>query len=145
MAASRQIGTRCGAANRAFLDCKRSDEDPAACARQGDARRRRRRCRLHPIAIAIAITIAIAAAASPRRSAVAPLGLRTPPLKDLQGRCPAELDSYVKCMNYYTNEFEFCRKQQAAFEKHASSECLLLQGSSMQPLLLLIGPGLDLG
>eukprot|EP00850_Spirogloea_muscicola_P023744 SM000385S14622 [mRNA] locus=s385:14280:15298:+ [translate_table: standard] len=38
-------------------------------------------------------------------------------LKDLQGRCPAELDSYVKCMSYYTNEFEFCRKQQAAFEK----------------------------
>eukprot|EP00252_Welwitschia_mirabilis_P018087 TRINITY_DN40276_c0_g1_i1.p1 TRINITY_DN40276_c0_g1~~TRINITY_DN40276_c0_g1_i1.p1 ORF type:complete len:106 (+),score=13.79 TRINITY_DN40276_c0_g1_i1:87-404(+) len=38
-------------------------------------------------------------------------------LKDLQNQCSKELDSYSSCMFYYSNEFEFCRKEQAEFEK----------------------------
>ncbi|KAG7576260.1 CHCH domain [Arabidopsis thaliana x Arabidopsis arenosa] len=38
-------------------------------------------------------------------------------LKDLHQRCPKEMDAYVGCMYYYTNEFDLCRKEQDAFEK----------------------------
>lgn len=35
MAASKHIASKCGAQNRAFLDCKRNDPDPERCLRQG--------------------------------------------------------------------------------------------------------------
>jgi NADH dehydrogenase (ubiquinone) 1 alpha subcomplex subunit 8 len=35
MAASKHIASKCGAHNRAFLDCKRNDPDPERCLRQG--------------------------------------------------------------------------------------------------------------
>ncbi|KAL5541767.1 hypothetical protein UlMin_009477 [Ulmus minor] len=38
-------------------------------------------------------------------------------LKDLHQRCTKEMDEYVGCMYYNTNEFELCRKEQEAFEK----------------------------
>ncbi|KAL6901908.1 hypothetical protein ACP4OV_004784 [Aristida adscensionis] len=38
-------------------------------------------------------------------------------LKDLHQKCPKELDAYAGCMYYYTNEFDFCRKEQQAFEE----------------------------
>ncbi|KAK4267750.1 hypothetical protein QN277_024490 [Acacia crassicarpa] len=38
-------------------------------------------------------------------------------LKDLHKKCTKEMDEYVGCMYYYTNEFEMCRKEQQAFEK----------------------------
>ncbi|KAI8002473.1 NADH dehydrogenase [ubiquinone] 1 alpha subcomplex subunit 8-B [Camellia lanceoleosa] len=38
-------------------------------------------------------------------------------LKDLHQRCTKEMDAYVGCMYYYTNEFDLCRKEQKEFEK----------------------------
>ncbi|BFG15206.1 hypothetical protein CerSpe_014800 [Prunus speciosa] len=38
-------------------------------------------------------------------------------LKDLHQRCTKEMDAYVGCMYYNTNEFELCRKEQDEFEK----------------------------
>ncbi|CAL9115191.1 NADH dehydrogenase [ubiquinone] 1 alpha subcomplex subunit 8-B-like [Musa acuminata AAA Group] len=38
-------------------------------------------------------------------------------LKELHQKCPKEMDAYAGCMNYYTNEFDLCRKEQEAFEK----------------------------
>ena len=38
-------------------------------------------------------------------------------LKDLHQRCTKEMDAYVGCMYYHTNEFDLCRKEQEAFEK----------------------------
>ncbi|CAH8392019.1 unnamed protein product [Eruca vesicaria subsp. sativa] len=38
-------------------------------------------------------------------------------LKDLHQKCQKEMDDYVGCMYYYTNEFDLCRKEQEAFEK----------------------------
>lgn len=38
-------------------------------------------------------------------------------LKDLHHRCTKEMDAYVGCMYYYTNEFDSCRKEQQEFEK----------------------------
>lgn len=35
MSASRHIGKKCGAENRAFLECKKADENPAACLKHG--------------------------------------------------------------------------------------------------------------
>ncbi|XP_065863529.1 NADH dehydrogenase [ubiquinone] 1 alpha subcomplex subunit 8-B [Euphorbia lathyris] len=38
-------------------------------------------------------------------------------LKDLHQKCTKEMDDYVGCMYYHTNEFDLCRKEQQAFEK----------------------------
>ncbi|POO02369.1 CHCH [Trema orientale] len=38
-------------------------------------------------------------------------------LRDLHQRCTKEMDAYVGCMYYHTNEFDLCRKEQQAFEK----------------------------
>ncbi|TQD94918.1 hypothetical protein C1H46_019464 [Malus baccata] len=38
-------------------------------------------------------------------------------LKDLHQKCTKEMDAYVGCMYYNTNEFELCRKEQEEFEK----------------------------
>ncbi|EXC05699.1 hypothetical protein L484_011279 [Morus notabilis] len=38
-------------------------------------------------------------------------------LRDLHQRCTKEMDSYVGCMYYNTNEFDLCRKEQQEFEK----------------------------
>ncbi|KAF7825985.1 NADH dehydrogenase [ubiquinone] 1 alpha subcomplex subunit 8-B-like [Senna tora] len=43
-------------------------------------------------------------------------------LKDLHQKCTKEMDEYVGCMYYNTNEFEMCRKEQQAFEKACSLE-----------------------
>ncbi|KAG8096380.1 hypothetical protein GUJ93_ZPchr0013g35173 [Zizania palustris] len=37
-------------------------------------------------------------------------------LKELHQKCPKEMDTYAGCMYYYTNEFDFCRKEQQDFE-----------------------------
>ncbi|RXI00313.1 hypothetical protein DVH24_037861 [Malus domestica] len=38
-------------------------------------------------------------------------------LKDLHQRCTKEMDAYVGCMYYNTNELDLCRKEQDEFEK----------------------------
>ncbi|XP_010558500.1 PREDICTED: NADH dehydrogenase [ubiquinone] 1 alpha subcomplex subunit 8-B-like [Tarenaya hassleriana] len=38
-------------------------------------------------------------------------------LKDLHQKCTKEMDAYVGCLYYYTNEFDLCRNEQLAFEK----------------------------
>ncbi|XP_062082535.1 NADH dehydrogenase [ubiquinone] 1 alpha subcomplex subunit 8-B [Humulus lupulus] len=38
-------------------------------------------------------------------------------LRDLHQKCTKEMDDYVGCMYYNTNEFDLCRKEQQAFEK----------------------------
>ncbi|KAG2541497.1 hypothetical protein PVAP13_9NG713000, partial [Panicum virgatum] len=38
-------------------------------------------------------------------------------LKELHQKCPKEMDAYAGCMYYFTNEFDFCRKEQQAFEE----------------------------
>ncbi|KAG6556420.1 hypothetical protein Mapa_002363 [Marchantia paleacea] len=38
-------------------------------------------------------------------------------LRDLHETCPKAMDAFTKCMDYYGNEFELCRKQQADFDK----------------------------
>ncbi|ERN10916.1 hypothetical protein AMTRI_Chr12g271870 [Amborella trichopoda] len=38
-------------------------------------------------------------------------------LKGLHRTCGKEMDAYVGCMYYHTNEFELCRKEQELFEK----------------------------
>ncbi|KAF8038111.1 hypothetical protein BT93_B0847 [Corymbia citriodora subsp. variegata] len=35
----------------------------------------------------------------------------------LHQSCTKEMDAYVSCMYYNTNEFDLCRKEQQAFEK----------------------------
>lgn len=43
-------------------------------------------------------------------------------LKDLHQKCTKEMDDYVGCMYYHTNEFDLCRKEQQAFEQKCSLE-----------------------
>ncbi|XP_004296780.1 PREDICTED: NADH dehydrogenase [ubiquinone] 1 alpha subcomplex subunit 8-B [Fragaria vesca subsp. vesca] len=43
-------------------------------------------------------------------------------LKDLHQRCTKEMDEYVGCMYYNTNEFDLCRKEQEKFEKKCPLE-----------------------
>ncbi|CAI5517901.1 unnamed protein product [Closterium sp. NIES-64] len=81
MSASRHIAKSCAAENRAFLECKRADENPEKCLQQGAQ-----------------VTGCV-------------LNL----LKSLQGQCPASMEAYVKCMDYYSSEFTMCRKQQEKF------------------------------
>ncbi|KAB2599478.1 NADH dehydrogenase [ubiquinone] 1 alpha subcomplex subunit 8-B-like [Pyrus ussuriensis x Pyrus communis] len=38
-------------------------------------------------------------------------------LKDLHQSCTKEMDAYVGCMYYNTNEFDLCRTEQEEFEK----------------------------
>jgi NADH dehydrogenase (ubiquinone) 1 alpha subcomplex subunit 8 len=38
-------------------------------------------------------------------------------LKELNNKCPKAMDAYSKCMDYWTNEFELCRKEQHEFEE----------------------------
>lgn len=38
-------------------------------------------------------------------------------LKTCQATCPDEFGSYVECLEYHSNKFEKCRKEQAAFEE----------------------------
>ncbi|CAM6010590.1 unnamed protein product [Sphagnum balticum] len=83
MAASKHIASKCGAQNRAFLDCKRNDPDPERCLRQGQD-----------------VT-----------------GCVISLLKELNNKCPKAMDAYSKCMDYWTNEFELCRKEQLEFEE----------------------------
>ena len=37
-------------------------------------------------------------------------------LRELNTKCPKAMESYTKCMDYYSNEFELCRKEQQEFE-----------------------------
>eukprot|EP00243_Klebsormidium_subtile_P004694 TRINITY_DN18847_c0_g1_i1.p1 TRINITY_DN18847_c0_g1~~TRINITY_DN18847_c0_g1_i1.p1 ORF type:complete len:103 (+),score=11.52 TRINITY_DN18847_c0_g1_i1:378-686(+) len=83
MSAAKHIGKHCARENRAFLDCKRADENPESCLDKGE---QVSRC-------------------------VVSL------LKELNGKCPKAFNAYVKCMDYRTNEFDLCRKEQAEFEK----------------------------
>ncbi|XP_019431475.1 PREDICTED: NADH dehydrogenase [ubiquinone] 1 alpha subcomplex subunit 8-B-like [Lupinus angustifolius] len=43
-------------------------------------------------------------------------------LRDLHQRCTKEMDDYVGCLYYHTNEFDLCRKEQQEFEKKCSFE-----------------------
>ncbi|XP_054781428.1 NADH dehydrogenase [ubiquinone] 1 alpha subcomplex subunit 8-B-like [Prosopis cineraria] len=43
-------------------------------------------------------------------------------LRDLHQKCTKEMDEYVGCMYYHTNEFDLCRKEQQTFEKACSLE-----------------------
>ncbi|KAF5752239.1 NADH dehydrogenase [Tripterygium wilfordii] len=43
-------------------------------------------------------------------------------LKDLHEKCTKEMDAYVGCMYYHTNEFDLCRKEQQEFEKSCPLE-----------------------
>ena len=38
-------------------------------------------------------------------------------LKDLRKRCPETMNEYAACMDYRSNQFDKCRKEQAAFEE----------------------------
>ena len=37
-------------------------------------------------------------------------------LKEINAKCPQQLKAYYECMDYYTNKFTKCRKEQMAFE-----------------------------
>lgn len=37
-------------------------------------------------------------------------------LRELNSKCPKAMESYTKCMDYYSNEFDMCRKEQQEFE-----------------------------
>ncbi|XP_061347956.1 NADH dehydrogenase [ubiquinone] 1 alpha subcomplex subunit 8-B [Gastrolobium bilobum] len=43
-------------------------------------------------------------------------------LRDLHQKCTKEMDDYVGCMYYHTNEFDLCRKEQQEFEKKCPLE-----------------------
>eukprot|EP00271_Cylindrocystis_brebissonii_P006631 TRINITY_DN193_c0_g1_i1.p1 TRINITY_DN193_c0_g1~~TRINITY_DN193_c0_g1_i1.p1 ORF type:complete len:107 (+),score=13.99 TRINITY_DN193_c0_g1_i1:335-655(+) len=83
MSASKHISSRCADENLAFLKCKKADENPEKCLKQGEN-----------------VTKCV-------------LSL----LSELHERCPKAMNSYTKCMDYYSSEFNMCRKQQAVFEK----------------------------
>lgn len=38
-------------------------------------------------------------------------------LKDLNARCPEQLKNFHECMDYYSNKYEKCRKEQKALEE----------------------------
>ncbi|EEH58307.1 uncharacterized protein MICPUCDRAFT_32079 [Micromonas pusilla CCMP1545] len=38
-------------------------------------------------------------------------------LGDLKSKCPKELNAYAECMDYRSNTFDKCRREQAAFEE----------------------------
>lgn len=40
-------------------------------------------------------------------------------LKDLNQRAPEELKSYYECLDYFSNSFPKCRKEQKTFEEKA--------------------------
>lgn len=40
-------------------------------------------------------------------------------LKELNSKCPEQLKTYCECMDYYSNRFAKCRREQAAFEECA--------------------------
>eukprot|EP00898_Chlorokybus_atmophyticus_P004090 jgi/Chlat1/4682/Chrsp3S05619 len=38
-------------------------------------------------------------------------------LQDVNSKCGASFNKYVACMDYYSNDFESCRKEERAFHK----------------------------
>ncbi|XP_024371981.1 NADH dehydrogenase [ubiquinone] 1 alpha subcomplex subunit 8-A [Physcomitrium patens] len=82
MSSSKHIASKCGAENRAFLDCKKNDPNPEKCLQKGQN-----------------VTQCVISL-----------------LRELNTKCPKAMESYTKCMDYYSNEFELCRKEQREFE-----------------------------
>ncbi|WZY75128.1 hypothetical protein YC2023_021512 [Brassica napus] len=117
-ASAKHIGLRCMPENVAFLKCKKNDPNPEKCLDKGrDVTRcvlglyvsSKSLCKLrthsyHAHAHKLLIFKPIDS-----------LGMLV--LKDLHQKCQKEMDDYVGCMYYYTNEFDLCRKEQEAFEK----------------------------
>ncbi|OUS49029.1 hypothetical protein BE221DRAFT_59342, partial [Ostreococcus tauri] len=81
-AVRKHAGRTCASHTAAFLACKRGDQDPETCLREGAA-----------------LT-----------------GCLVDALKDLKSKCGDELNGYAACLDYRSNNFEKCRKEQAAFE-----------------------------
>lgn len=85
-AVHRHLQTRCAEKTSAFLKCKKGDQDPEKCLRQGAAM----------------------------------TGCLVEVLRDLKATCGDELNAYAECLDYRSNNFEKCRREQEAFETKCS-------------------------
>lgn len=85
-AVRKQLQRTCASKTAAFLACKKADQDPEKCLREGAAM----------------------------------TGCLVDVLKDLKSKCGDELNGYAACLDYRSNNFEKCRKEQEAFEKKCS-------------------------
>ncbi|KAJ0092195.1 hypothetical protein Patl1_25534 [Pistacia atlantica] len=122
MSASKHIGTRCQPENVEYLKCKKSDPNPEKCLDKG---RQVTRCVLGLFVLGIQFKTRSGILIIPCKLSLHELtkslnlwliGCKDR-LKDLHQRCTKEMDDYVGCMYYHTNEFDLCRKEQEAFEK----------------------------
>ena len=82
-ASHKHLQTRCSSQTAAYLACKKGNQDPEMCLKEGAK-----------------VT-----------------GCMLDVLKDLRGKCPETMNKYAACMDYRSNQFEKCRKEQAAFEE----------------------------
>ncbi|KAG5070903.1 hypothetical protein JHK86_006114 [Glycine max] len=113
MASSKHIGIRCHSENLEFLKCKKKDQNPENCLDKG---RDVTRCVLGLITPKGMHKILT------KKVLLKLKGKFYHSLKDLHQKCTKEMDDYVGCMYYHTNEFDLCRKEQQAFEKKCSLE-----------------------
>ncbi|KAH7522451.1 hypothetical protein FEM48_Zijuj07G0139700 [Ziziphus jujuba var. spinosa] len=137
MASSKHIAFKCQAENVEFIKCKKKDPNPEKCLEKG---KQVTRCVLGLVLVADTPTFIFSqvlgtflrmilsrnlelnlakttpAPAEPTTHTLR-LKLVNTRLRDLHQRCTKEMDAYVGCMYYNTNEFDLCRKEQQAFEK----------------------------
>jgi NADH dehydrogenase (ubiquinone) 1 alpha subcomplex subunit 8 len=123
MSISKHMAIRCSKVNKAYLACKDRDADPAKCLQEGDAVSG---CVIDLYVIMFHAICLTAGLLQPhfqvRCSAAHIFDLVSPTLfpfrlKELNGRCPDQLKSYCECMDYYSNRFTKCRKEQKDFEE----------------------------
>ncbi|CAL5415837.1 unnamed protein product [Camellia sinensis] len=113
MSSAKHIASRCRNENLAFLKCKKDDPNPEKCLDKGQQVTRcvlsLKKCWSSPLL----------KWDSTREGFCTESGSFPPVvmLKDLHQRCTKEMDAYVGCMYYYTDEFDLCRKEQKEFEK----------------------------
>jgi NADH dehydrogenase (ubiquinone) 1 alpha subcomplex subunit 8 len=86
-ASHKHLQKRCAQQTAQYLSCKRGNQDPEECLKEGAK-----------------VT-----------------GCMLDVLKDLRAKCPETMNEYAACLDYRSNQFEKCRKEQQKFE----NECPL--------------------
>ncbi|KAF7144912.1 hypothetical protein RHSIM_Rhsim04G0214300 [Rhododendron simsii] len=146
MASAKHISTRCRAENVAFLKCKKDDPNPEKCLDKGQQVTRCVLSLSGEVMVVIqkdeenqpGLGVGGEGFEMPHGTPLPVLPTsgdsklnvsaeywledvdmidRGKRLKDLHQSCTKEMDAYVGCMYYHTNEFELCRKEQKEFEK----------------------------
>eukprot|EP00899_Mesostigma_viride_P013241 jgi/Mesvir1/21918/Mv01975-RA.1 len=108
MAAAKHVAASCAAQNAGYIACKKQNADPQECLKQGDA------VTTCVLSLTLSACARITALYDPPPACLMPIACS---LKGLHSRCNKTFNGYVKCMDYYSNQFDMCRNEQKAFEK----------------------------